>query len=175
MTTTTLSSAVAARLLADLVDLLLPGDGDWPSGATIGVQSTLAVRLVEERGEPDLTRLAQAILQAGGPFADHPEERRIAIAQALEAAEPELFGWVRDAAYFAYYESPYVVAVINAQGHPYRLRPHVKGYPLQRFDPARDAPTHGRGRWLPTGEVRPVDISTLGLDSDRTQAWGLKR
>lgn len=175
MTTPTPSSAVAARLLADLVDLLLPGEGDWPSGATIGVQSTLAIHLVEERGEADLTRLAQAILSAGGPFAGQPEERRIAIVQALEAAEPELFGWVRDAAYYAYYESPYVVAVINAQGHPYRLRPHVKGYPLQRFDPARDAPTHGRGRWLPTGEVRPVDISALDLDSDRTQAWGLKR
>jgi hypothetical protein len=175
MTTTTPSSAVAARLLADLVDLLLPGDGDWPSGATIGVQSTLAARLVEERGDPDLSRLAQAILQAGGPFTDQPEERRIAIVQALEAAEPELFGWVRDAAYFAYYESPYVVAVINAQVHPYRLRPHVKGYPLPRFDPARDAPTHGRGRWLPTEAVRPVDISTLDLDVDRTQAWGLKR
>lgn len=175
MTTTTPSSAVAARLLADLVDLLLPGDGDWPSGATIGVQSTLAIRLVEERGEADLMRLAQAILTAGGPFADHPEERRIAIVQALEAAEPELFGWVRDAAYYAYYESPFIVAVINAQGHPYRLRPHVKGYPLPRFDPARDAPTHGRGRWLATGDVRPVDISALDLDSDRTQAWGLKR
>jgi hypothetical protein len=175
MTTKTLSSAVAARLLADLVELLLPGDADWPSGGTVGVQSTLAIRLVEERGEPDLTRLAQAILKAGGPFTDHPEEGRIAIAQALEAAEPELFGWVRDAAYFAYYESPYVVAVINAQGHPYRLRPHVKGYPLPRFDPARDAPKHGRGRWLPTGDVRPVDISALDLDNDRTQAWGLKR
>ncbi|KGM33371.1 hypothetical protein [Inquilinus limosus] len=175
MTTTTPTSAVAARLLADLVDLLLPGEGDWPSGATIGVQSTLAIRLVEERGEPDLTRLAQAILRAGGPFAGQPEERRVAIAEALEAAEPELFGWVRDAAYYAYYESPYVVAVINAQGHPYRLRPHVKGYPLPRFDPARDAPKHGRGLWLATGDVRPVDISALELDSDRTQAWGLKR
>lgn len=175
MTTTTPSAAVAARLLADLADLLLPGEGDWPSGATIGVQSTLAIRLVEERGEADLTRLAQAILRAGGPFADHPEERRIAIVQALEAAEPELFGWVRDAAYFAYYESPYVVAVINAQGHPYRLRPHVKGYPLPRFDPARDTPRHGRGRYLPTEAVRRVDISRLELDSDRTQAWGLKR
>ena len=79
MTTTAPSPAVAARLLADLVDLLLPGGGDWPSGATIGVQSTLAIHLVEERGEADLTRLAQAILQAGGPFAGQPEERRIAI------------------------------------------------------------------------------------------------
>lgn len=175
MTTTTPSAAVSARLLADLVDLLLPGEGDWPSGATIGVQSTLAIHLVEERGEADLARLAQAILQAGGPFAEQPRERRIAIVQALEAAEPELFGWVRDAAYYAYYESPFIVAVINAQGHPYRLRPHVKGYPLPRFDPARDAPKHGRGRYLPTAAVRRVDISSLDLDSDRTQAWGLKR
>jgi len=175
MTTTTPSSAAAARLLADLVDMLLPGGGDWPSGATVGVQSALAIRLVEERGEGDLARLARAILCAGGPFAEQPEERHVAIVQAFEAAEPELFGWVRDAAYYAYYENPYVVAVINAQGHPYRLRPHVTGYPLPRFDPARDAPKHGRGSWLPTGAVRRVDISHLELDSDRTQAWGLKR
>jgi hypothetical protein len=175
MTTTTPSSAIAAKLLADFVEVLLPGGGDWPSGVTVGVQATLAIRLVEERGEGDLARLAQAILKAGGPFADQPEERRVAIAEALEAAEPELFGWVRDAAYYAYYESPYVVAVINAQGHPYRLRPHVKGYPLPRFDPARDAPKHGRGGYVPTEAVRPVDISALDLDSDRTQAWGLKR
>ncbi|WP_225769972.1 hypothetical protein [Inquilinus sp. Marseille-Q2685] len=175
MTTTTPSAAVAARLLADLADLLLPGGGDWPSGATVGVQSAVAIRLVEERGEGGLARLAQAILKAGGPFADQPEEKRVAIAEAVETAEPELFGWVRDAAYYAYYESPFVVAVINAQGHPYRLRPHVKGYPLPRFDPARDAPKHGRGAYLPTEAVRRVDISRLELDSDRTQAWGLKR
>jgi len=159
--------AIAAGLLADLADTLVPGDDHWPSAAAVGVQAALATRLIEERGEADLARLAQAILQAGGPLAGRPEAERVAIVQAFEAAEPELFGWVRDAVYFAYYESPFVVAAINAQGHPYRLRPHVKGYPLPRFDLVQDTPRHGRGRWLPTDAVRPVDTS--GLDPLATE------
>ena len=46
---------------------------------------------------------------------------------------------------------------------------------MPRFDLARDTPRHGRGRFIPTGEVRRVDTAALDLASDRTQAWGLKR
>jgi len=86
-----------------------------------------------------------------------------------------LFGWVRDAAYVAYYENPFVAEAINEQGLRYELRPHIKGYPLPRFDLARDTPKHGRGRYTKTSDVRRVDISGLDLESNRTQAWGLKR
>jgi hypothetical protein len=55
------------------------------------------------------------------------------------------------------------------------LRPHIKGYPVRRFDLARDTPRHGRGRYTKTADVRRVDISGLDLESNRTQAWGLKR
>ena len=59
--------------------------------------------------------------------------------------------------------------------NPYELRPHIKGYPVQRFDLARDTPRHGRGRYTKTSDVNGVDISGLDLESSRTQAWGLKR
>lgn len=35
------------------------------------------------------------------------------------------------------YENPFVAEVINAKGHVYELRPHIKGYPVPRFDPNR--------------------------------------
>jgi hypothetical protein len=167
--------AEAAALLADLVDVLIPGEGAWPSAATVGVQALLATRLFEDLGRGHFARLATAILAAGGPLRDHGEEERVAIVARFEAAEPALFNWIRDAAYIAYYESPFVAAVINAQGHPYDLRPHIKGYPLAPFDIERQTPRHGRGHYVATQDVRRVDTSTLGLDTERTQAWGLNR
>jgi hypothetical protein len=167
--------ADVATLIADLVDVLLPGDGEWPSGRTVGVQAPLAARLIEARGRGALPALVKAIQTAGGPLAGLDDAARIIVVKRFEAAEPELFGWVRDAAYIAYYESPFIAGVIRRKGHIYELRPHIKGYPLRRFDPATDTPRHGRGRYVPTGEVRRIDISGLDLESNRTQAWGLKR
>ena len=167
--------AEAAALLADLVEVLLPGGGGWPSGASVGVQAPLVLRLIEQRGRGALADVVAALIAAGGPLERQDEAGRIAIVERFEAVEPELFGWIRDAAYVAYYENPFVAEVISGLGFVYELRPHVKGYPVPRFDLARDTPRHGRGRYLRTDEVRRLDISALDLPSERTQAWGLKR
>ena len=167
--------AVEADGLADLVEVLLPGGGVWPSGKAVGVQAVLALRLLQERGRAELARVTAAVLAAGGPLAGLDEAARIAVVGRFEAEEPALFGLVRDIAYVSYYENPFVAEAINAQGHPYDLRPHIKGYPVPRFDLARDTPRHGRGRYVPTGAVRRVDVSGLDLTSDATQSWGLKR
>ena len=165
----------AAGMLADLVEVLLPGDGAWPSGSSVGVQSILALRLLEQRGKAVFAKVASAIIAAGGPLAGLDEESRIAVVTRFEKNEPELFGWLRDAAYVSYYENPFVAEVINAKGHTYELRPHIKGYPVPRFDPERHTPRHGRGRYVPTGAVRRVDVASLDLESERTQNWGLNR
>ncbi len=165
----------AADLLADLVDVLLPGDPSWPSGAAVGVQSLLALRLLEQRGKREFAKVAEALLAAGGPLAGHDEVQRVAIVQRFETNEPALFGWLRDAAYVTYYENPFVAEVINAKGNSYELRPHNKGYAVPRFDLTRNTPRHGRGRYVPTAAVQRVDTSALDLAGERTQAWGLKR
>jgi hypothetical protein len=170
-----LTPASSCALVADLIDVLLPGDEVWPSARTVGVQGFVASRLLEERGKSVFPRLMKAVLDAGGPFERLDEETRIAVVKRFEQADPILFGWLRDAAYIAYYENPFVAEVINAKGHRYELRPHIKGYPLPRFDPAKNTPTHGRGRYTPTDQVTRIDISKLDLESNRTQAWGLKR
>lgn len=167
--------ASSCALLTDFIDVLLPGDDVWPSGRTVGVQALLALRLLEERGTMAFPTVMKALLGAGGPLAGLDDAARIEVVKRFEAAEPALFGWLRDAAYVAYYENPFVAEAINARGHVYELRPHVKGYPLPRFDLTRDTPRHGRGHYIPTDQVRRVDTSDLDLESNRTQVWGLRR
>ena len=109
---------------------------------------------MEERGKNALPTLVKAIEFAQAARLPELEEAaRVAVVQRFEKAEPELFGWVRDAAYIAYYENPFVAEAIVLTGHPYELRPHIKGYPVPRFDPARDTPRHGRGRYTKTADV----------------------
>jgi hypothetical protein len=165
----------AAGMLADFVEVLLPGDESWPSGRAIGVQSILALRLLEQRGKAEFAKVADALIAAGGPLAGLEEAAQVAVVARFEASVPVLFGWLRDTAYVTYYENPFVAEVINAKGHTYELRPHIKGYAVPRFDPERHTPRHGRGRYLTTDAVRRVDAAALDLESERTQAWGLKR
>ena len=164
-------AVTAAGLLAALVDTLMPGDSQWPAASVVGVQCVLVSRLLQERGEAELAKVVDAL----GPVASDDEELRVAAVAAWEARDKDLFGWVRDAVYLAYYESPFVVQAINARGHTYKLVPHVTGYRLPRFDPDRDTPTHRRGGWVPTDGVRPVSVETLDLADQRTVNWGRKQ
>lgn len=138
-----------ASLLAALVATLLPGADGWPGGAAVGAQFALATRLVEQRGEAALEQVLAVLRGDADRLLRHDE----AAVAAWEARDPKLFGWVRDAAFMAYYESPLVASAINAHGHPYQLRPHIAGYKLPRFDPDRDTPTHRRGRYIATADV----------------------
>jgi hypothetical protein len=164
-----------ARLLACLVETLLPGDDGWPSGSQVGVQSALATRLVQERGEDAIDTLLRSLGPGAAALLADEEAARVAAVAAWEAREKDLFGFVRDAVYMAYYEHPVVVMAINAHGHHYKLIPHVTGYKLPRFDLARETPRHGRGTWIPTDAVRRVPVETLDLADERTRNWGRKQ
>jgi hypothetical protein len=56
-----LGPAGAATLIADFVDVLIPGERLWPSASAVGVQGHLALRLMEERGKNALRTLVKAI------------------------------------------------------------------------------------------------------------------
>ena len=170
-----LSAVDAATLLADLVDILIPGNEVWPSASSIGVQGVLSIRLSEDIGDDCLSQIIRALMTAGGPLAGHEEDERIAIATLFSAQEPRLFERVRATAVLAYYEHPLVVEAIRALGRPYSLRPHLTGYPMKPFDNRQDTPRHGRGFFQTTDAVRPVDISGLKLDEVRTEHWGINR
>jgi len=124
-----------------LLDRLLPGDGSFPKASSLGIAATVRERLQVLGGADAQTRLAAALLVADGS----PER--------VERDRPVLFDLLRRAAYLTYYEAPEVVAAIRAQGIDYRGAPQPKGYDLAPFDPARDAPTHRRGRWNTTAET----------------------
>ena len=164
-----------AGLVRDLVDVLLPGNENWPSAGTLGVQAVVMTRLAEAEGEEAPAKLGASLLSAGAPFEGKDVEARAEVVRAFEKAEPKRFAWVHDATVLAYYESPIVVQLIDAAGHPYRLRPHLKGYALPRFDRGSQTPRHGRGHYIPTAEVRAVDTSALDLKGTITTSWGKSR
>jgi hypothetical protein len=138
-----------ARLLAAFVDALIPGDGEFPSAATLGIQGVTAARLRERLGPEAPGRLAALLADAMVAAGDLVSGMR-----AVEQAEPELFGLALTAAYLAYYESPAVIRVLRALGHDYNDAPQPQGYAMAPFDPALDAPQHGRGRWIATEHVQ---------------------
>ena len=151
-----------SAMLRDLVDVLIPGEGDWPSASLAGVHGILGMRLLETLGDNGLTQVEAALLACGGPLAPLDEDERVVVVTKLEAMEPRLFVVLRTATYLAYYESPAVIPQIRAQGQPYDPIPIIKGYHLEPFDRERDRPKHNRGFYIPTDQVKPVDLT--GLD-----------
>src|SRR6202007_524805 len=76
-----LGPAGAAVLIADFVDVLIPGERLWPSASSVCVQGQLALRLMEERGKNALPTLVKAIEAAGGPLDGLDEAARVAVVQ----------------------------------------------------------------------------------------------
>jgi hypothetical protein len=154
------AKALAAEL-AGLVDLLVPGDGEFPAASEVGAQAKLAVRLVVLRGEGAVAELIDALSACGGPLAPLDEAGRKALLARLEGERPDYFLQVRNLVYLSYYESPAVHEVIRALGFTYNAIPLPGGYDVGRFDPASDMPRHQRGRFVATGEVTRVDLAQL--------------
>lgn len=148
--------------LAALADVMIPGDEPFPRASAVGAHALLAGRLRELGGTALIERVVAALATAGGPLGPLDAAARHAAVERFERAEPELFGQVRMALYLGYYEQPDVIAAVRALGFDYNDAPLPRGYPLDPFDPAIDAPKHGRGSYVATGAVRRVDLS--GLD-----------
>jgi hypothetical protein len=153
-----------AAVLETLAAVLLPGDALFPGGASVGVQGRLAERLCDLEGE----RALDAVIEAVGGLAEaSPGDARRDIVLAFETAAPALFATVRMIAFTAYYESPLVQEAICALGFAYNATPLPKGYGIRRFDLERDRPTHGRGHYVPTDQVKRVDLGGLDLEEPR--------
>lgn len=148
--------------LAALADVMIPGDGAFPSASAVGAHGLLADRLRELGGSSLVERLRAALTVNGGPLAAQAPAQRVQTVASLERTEPELFAQARMALYLAYYAQPDVIAAVRQLGFAYNDAPLPQGYALDPFDPAIDAPKHGRGRYVATEAVRRVDLS--GLD-----------
>ena len=170
-----LSPSDKARLLRLLVDELIPGNDGWPSASDAGVQGILSLRLVSDGSSVLIDALAQCLDWQNGALDSNDPATRILTVQGLAAADPELFDRIYTATILAYYETPFVVEAIRETGRPYSIRPHATGYPMAPFDIGRDTPKHGRGFYLKTDEVKPVDTANLDLDTIKTARWGIER
>ena len=171
----TLTPHEAARLLRALVDELIPGDETWPSASDAGVHGILSMRVCAGWDDARMDRLASLLGWEDGSLTSAVPEERMGAVASLEAADPDLFDEIYTATVLAYYETPFVIEAIRATGRPYSARPHATGYAMAPFDFNRDMPGHGRGGYLKTDEVKPLDISTLDLDTVMTERWGLQR
>jgi hypothetical protein len=160
----------AARELALLADVLLPGDGLFPSASAAGAHGLLAERLRERLGARSVGEVIDAIGPAtgGASLADLDEEQRVAAVRRFELANPGLFAEVRTALYYGYYQSPLVVAAIRELGIAYNDAPQPHGYELAPFDPTpgQDAPLHPRGSYKRTEEMGRIATSGPELIAD---------
>lgn len=154
------AKALAAELAA-LVDVLVPGDNDFPCASEVGVQAKLADRLILMRGVGAVRGLIDALAACGGPLAPLDPDGRTAALARIERERPDDFLLIRNIVYLSYYESPAVHEVIRAMGFTYNTTPLPKGYDVGRFDPVADTPRHGRGHFLHTDEVKRVDLARL--------------
>lgn len=152
-------SRIAATLAA-LVDTLIPGDDTFPTASATGAHGLVANRARKQLGREGFARLV-AFLDRDEPFAGASPATRANAVRRLEADDPELFVFLRFATYFAYYETPAVIAALQALGHDYNDAPQPLGYELPPFDPEAHLPKIPRGSYKKTEEIYRIDLSTL--------------
>jgi hypothetical protein len=131
-----------------LMDTLLPGDGDFPSGRLV------ATAIDQHDRFGPVLREVLAHLPEGFAAMDAPA--RTSVLQAIETAEPQLFDRLVVGAYSLYYTHPSVAEVL-ARTTGYRAGPpQPGGHALAPFDPAMLAVPAARGPlYRPTPEAAP--------------------
>jgi hypothetical protein len=142
-----------------LVDVLIPGDDLFPPASSAGTHHWLLDKLREFQGSAAIDELVDALEIDGTSFADASHEAQVEAVRQLEADQPARFDFVRTATYYGYYQSPLVVRAIRRLGHAYNDAPQPAGYALEPFDPKIHLPNEPRGRYIPTSQVRRVDLS----------------
>ena len=125
-----MKTAMPDDLLAAVLDILLPGDTDFPAASAVA----LASRLLDH---PAFAETAVAAIACLSPnFLGSDAARRIAAVAEWERKEPAVFARFITAAYSSYYLAPAVLkAVEQVSGYAARP-PQPEGYRLPPFDPA---------------------------------------
>jgi hypothetical protein len=110
-----------------VLDTLLPGDADWPSGGALDLEATI-------EGDLGVEALSALLDRLPPDFAAGDADRREAMLHAIEANQPDGFARLVDAAYLAYYTAPRVRAVIERVTGYEARPPQPLGYALEPFD-----------------------------------------
>lgn len=150
-----------AATLAALVNVILPGDATFPSAAEVGVHLWLMEKMRAEYDVATIDHVA-GLLNQDGEFAAQTADKQTAIIAQFERDHPDLFGFMRNAIYLGYYQTPPVVQAVRALGRDYNHAPQPDGYQLAPFDPAT-LPEVKRGYYIPTDAVQRVDLSGIDM------------
>lgn len=134
--------------LEALLDTLLPGDADFPSGHRIAK----ALSEHDRFGPP----LAAILLALPPDLGDLPPDARITAVRTAEGANPQSFDALLVGVYSLYYTDPTVARVIGRLTGHSAAPPQPLGHTLAPFDPALVAIPAARGPlYRPTPEILP--------------------
>jgi hypothetical protein len=148
-------------------EIIPPGDG-FPAPSTVGVVEDFIPRYITPRGEvPEhFPFVAEAEFKAsvdalGQRFLDSPLAKRVEMLRATERDDPTFFLELKTLVYYGYYSRPVVTDAIRYNleaGRDYRGAPQPYGYSrcIEDWDLARLP--RGRGRYIPTAEVKRVAV-----------------
>ena len=134
----------AAAALTTIADVMIPGDGTYPTASEAGI-----VRFVADHISPGELDLLMSVL-ARVPV-DGTDETRARWLGDLETAEAASFQLLRWHVYTGYYASPLVVAAMNRRGFDYHGPPQPFGYQIATEQPI---PRHSRGSYVVDSELR---------------------
>ena len=123
------------RLLALVLDRLVPADGGFPAAGALGV--ALHVEGVVAAA-PDTRRLflyGLALIDRAGPgeFSALTGAERDAVLRDVESSQPDFFRALLRHCYGGYYSHPEVIRRLGIEAEP----PQPRGYHLDPFDVAR--------------------------------------
>ena len=113
-----------------LLDIVIPGDADFPGATVIGLAERLAAH---DRFGPNSAAVASLL---PGDYALQDTEARTATTIGIETAHPQAFAAFITGVYSLYYSDTAVLAAIARTAGYTPHAPQPEGYALDPFDPA---------------------------------------
>jgi hypothetical protein len=158
------------RVLNAIGDELIPGGDGFPAPSQVNVIGFVA-RYVAPKGQAAkwFPFLAEEPFKAwldklGEPFIKLTSKERVEKIKTIENNESDLFGYLRDTIYYAYYSRPEGIKAININleaGRDYRYSPQPFGYSDNMKDWDKALISRVRGAYKRTTDVVRVDLKEI--------------
>jgi hypothetical protein len=150
-----------------ITDEIIPPAPGWPAPSAVHIVEFVA-RYVTPAGQPVKyypfaaeEKFKRDLRALGQGFCDASRDDKIARLRELEARQSEFFEQMKGLTYYGYYAQPEVVAAIRENlpaARDYHGAPQPYGY-LEVTEKWDGMPfPHGRGSFVPTDQVRRVEI-----------------
>lgn len=126
------------RLLAGVLNRLVPADGEFPAAGDLGVAAFVEASVGRVPAARRLFLEGLAAIEAasharvGRAFADAAASDQDAVLREIQGARPDFFDALLVHAYSGYYIRPEVIGLLGVEARP----PQPRGHALDPFDPA---------------------------------------